>query len=97
MSTAEMTVNKGVNRVWKELASRKHYGLSPKTQGELAAMLGITRQAINQWTKIPPEYVMDISEALGIPPEEIRPDIFGSKVQRTHIRKAKAAKKDGLK
>jgi DNA-binding transcriptional regulator YdaS (Cro superfamily) len=43
---------------------------------ELAAKLGVTHGAISQWKKVPAERLGDVSRATGIPPEELRPDIF---------------------
>jgi DNA-binding transcriptional regulator YdaS (Cro superfamily) len=44
---------------------------------QLAAELGIARQAVYQWTKIPIERVADIERLTNIPRAELRPDIFG--------------------
>lgn len=43
----------------------------------LAALLGVARQAVYQWSKIPAERVADIERLTGIPRAELRPDIFG--------------------
>lgn len=43
---------------------------------KLAGMLGITHGAISQWERVPAERLGDVSRATGIPPEELRPDIF---------------------
>ena len=42
----------------------------------LAARLGITPKAIYQWPHIPAERVGAIAELTGIPPHELRPDVF---------------------
>lgn len=47
---------------------------------ELAAMLMITRNAVYNWKRIPADRVMDISVRYGIPPEELRPDLYVPKV-----------------
>lgn len=43
----------------------------------LAAALLITPGALSQWRKVPAERVGEVSRATGIPPHELRPDIFG--------------------
>lgn len=43
---------------------------------ELADKLGITLQAVTQWKRIPPKRCHEISDLTGIPPHELRPDIF---------------------
>lgn len=45
-------------------------------RNKLAAALGISPGAISQWEKVPAERLGDVSRATGIPPEELRPDIF---------------------
>lgn len=45
---------------------------------QLAAELGIARQAIYQWKRIPAERVVDIERITGVPRTELRPDIFGA-------------------
>lgn len=42
----------------------------------LAARLGISRQAVWQWTKVPLKYVRIIEQDTGIPREKLRPDIY---------------------
>lgn len=44
---------------------------------QLAAKLGIARQAVYQWKRIPADRVVEIERATGIPRAELRPDIFG--------------------
>jgi len=45
---------------------------------DLAARLGKHKGNISHWakTRVPAERVLDVSEATGIPPHEIRPDVF---------------------
>lgn len=43
---------------------------------KLAAHLKIKSPSIYSWKKIPPARVLDVSEITGIPPYELRPDIF---------------------
>lgn len=42
----------------------------------LAGILGITRQAIEKWTRIPAEQAYKIEKATGIRCHELRPDVF---------------------
>ena len=41
----------------------------------LAKELGIARQAITQWSRIPADRVIEIERLTGIPREELRPDL----------------------
>lgn len=43
---------------------------------ELAKRLGITRHALYQWEKVPPNRVIPIEKATGIPRHELRPDLY---------------------
>ncbi len=54
-------------------AAQKVGGIS-----QLAAGLGIARQAVYQWKKIPVERVADIERLTNVPRSELRPDIFGA-------------------
>jgi len=49
----------------------------PKRAGEL---LGISSQAVTQWTRCPADRVIAIEEAVGgkVSRHELRPDIFGA-------------------
>ncbi|NEU13561.1 helix-turn-helix domain-containing protein [Methylobacterium sp. BTF04] len=44
----------------------------------LAAAIGVTRQAIEQWRRIPAERVLKVEAASGISRHILRPDIFDS-------------------
>lgn len=43
---------------------------------DLAQQLGITAQAISQWTRVPVERVLDVERLTGVPRHELRPDIY---------------------
>lgn len=42
----------------------------------VANHLGITRAAVSVWKKIPLRHVRAIAALTGLPPEQIRPDIY---------------------
>lgn len=42
----------------------------------LASALNCSPSAISMWKQVPAERVGDVARATGIPPEELRPDIF---------------------
>lgn len=41
-----------------------------------AQRLGITAQAISQWTRVPVERVLDVERITGVSRTELRPDIY---------------------
>ena len=43
---------------------------------QLAKSLGVTRQAVFHWTKVPMRYLKLISEMTGIPRAKLRPDLY---------------------
>jgi DNA invertase Pin-like site-specific DNA recombinase len=45
-------------------------------QSQIADACGIRSQAVSQWKRVPGHWVQIVSEVTGIPPEQIRPDIF---------------------
>jgi len=45
---------------------------------------GITSSAVSQWAVIPAERVGLISHLTGLPPHEIRPDLFPVSVEQRH-------------
>jgi hypothetical protein len=45
----------------------------------VAKHIGLSPQAVAAWDRVPPKYVMAVSELIGMEPERIRPDIFGKR------------------
>ncbi|MDO6718837.1 YdaS family helix-turn-helix protein [Psychrosphaera sp. 1_MG-2023] len=52
------------------------------TQKQLAEALGITEQAIGKWKnkKIPASRIVELENLLGVPRQELRPDLYGEHV-----------------
>lgn len=48
----------------------------------IAKHIGLTNQAVAAWDSVPPKYVMEVAELLGMEPEQIRPDIFGKPTRK---------------
>ncbi len=44
--------------------------------GELGRILGISSQAISQWTRVPAERVLEVEKASGVNRHLLRPDIY---------------------
>lgn len=47
-----------------------------KSQERLAIAIGITKQAVSQWQKVPIERVRIVERVTGISRYELRPDFF---------------------
>jgi hypothetical protein len=43
---------------------------------ELARQLGVTRQAVSLWDKIPLKHLRAVSKMTGIPQQQLRPDLY---------------------
>jgi len=43
---------------------------------KLAASLGIKKQAVAQWEKVPPLRVLEVERASGVSRHELRPDMY---------------------
>ena len=54
-----------LNRVFKKISVR-----------ELARLLDISPQAVSRWPRVPQSRVRTVAFITGIPPNELRPDIF---------------------
>jgi len=46
---------------------------------KLAKHLGISPQNLSAWRKVPAHHVLDLAPLLEMTPEQIRPDVFGTK------------------
>ena len=57
---------------------REYIKESGTTQAELARQIGVKQPSLWKWmkAKVPATRVLQISEITGIPPEELRPDVF---------------------
>ena len=42
----------------------------------IAKRLGITKQAVFQWTEVPPRRVKVLAKILRVKPNQLRPDLF---------------------
>ena len=49
---------------------------------QLAAALGITREAVSQWKRVPAERVIAVEQATGVSREELRPDLYPPREER---------------
>lgn len=45
--------------------------------GALARELGISKQAVAQWPRVPAERVLDVERITGVSRHQLRPDIYG--------------------
>jgi len=45
---------------------------------EIARQLRISYQAVAQWERVPHTRVLEVSRITGVPPHEIRPDVYPS-------------------
>jgi DNA-binding transcriptional regulator YdaS (Cro superfamily) len=48
----------------------------------LAAMLGISSQAVGRWRKVPPLRVLDVERITGVRREWLRPDLYPPRERR---------------
>ncbi|WP_419952513.1 Cro/CI family transcriptional regulator [Methylobacterium sp.] len=51
----------------------------------LAAAIGVTRQAIEQWRRVPAERVLDVERISKVSRHALRPDIFGDRPVAPHV------------
>lgn len=69
--------DQGIVVIEEALAVREAMGLHPRNKVELATALGISKQALSTWVRVPPARVLVIERLLEIPRTVLRPDIFG--------------------
>lgn len=58
---------------------RSAVGLATERAGggaKLARGLGLKRQAIYQWDKVPAERVLEVERITGVPRSQLRPDLY---------------------
>jgi DNA-binding transcriptional regulator YdaS (Cro superfamily) len=58
-----------------EIKDREEFG----SYAAVAAICGVTREAVRNWKQIPPQHCITIEEATGgkVTRYELRPDVFG--------------------
>lgn len=66
-------LKEGLEAVLSVVDSKKR---SIKSRSQLAKALGIKRQAINGWSKVPAERVLEIEDLLNVPAWRMRPDLY---------------------
>lgn len=49
---------------------------------KLANLIGLTTQAVAQWTEVPPERCLSVEAATGVSRHVLRPDIYGDRPAR---------------
>jgi len=59
-----------------KFAFRKALTKAKITVQELADILGITRQAVDQWVLVPPRHVLKVESYTKIPRQRLRPDLY---------------------
>lgn len=74
----------GVEAVENELDRRSAIGMHLSSKSDLADALGITRQALSQWRRVPHERVLEIEKLLGVPRHVMRPDIYPPPTEGRH-------------
>jgi len=59
---------------------QRYFKGSKTSQEALANLMGVRQPTISRWAKgrVPAERVLKVSKLTGIPPEELRPDVFRS-------------------
>lgn len=51
-------------------------------RASVARHFNISREAVYQWTRVPPERVVGLSQISGVPCHELRPDLYPAKLFR---------------
>lgn len=73
----KIIVDPGLQAVFKELERRAARGETPWSKAGLAALIGVQKQAINNWSRVPAERVHLVAHILGLRKSVLRPDLFG--------------------
>lgn len=77
----------GVAAVVDALSIRAVRDVYPRNKVELAETLGVSKQAVSMWHRIPVLHVLKIEQAIGVPRTTQRPDVYGpSKGVTTRVR-----------
>ena len=50
----------------------------PAKTVQLAEALGLSKGAVYQWRRVPPEHVLRVEALTGVSRHELRPDIYGA-------------------
>ena len=66
----------GLVALFLVLADRKDKQLPVASTVELSQILGISKQALSQWVRIPAEHVIEIERLTGLPRHVQRPDVY---------------------
>lgn len=45
-------------------------------RAQLASLIGVTKSAVYQWTRVPAERVLAVEAATGVPRQQLRPDLY---------------------
>ena len=77
----------GLEAVMKAIDSGRRKALT--SRAKLAARLGISKQAIGAWRKVPVEHVLTIEELFRIPRHRMRPDIYPKPKPKRRVKKTK--------
>jgi hypothetical protein len=72
-------INRSKNRDKKRDAIMRTVFARPGFASEIAKHLGVSPQNVSAWNRVPPHHVVALAPMLGLPPEKIRPDIFGGR------------------
>lgn len=67
----------GLKAVLNELNRRRWLSLRPGNKLELGEDIGLSKQAISKWTRVPATRALAVEKATGISRHVLRPDVFG--------------------
>lgn len=72
----------GLRLLVSELDRRARRNMPIGRRSELASALGLTRQSISMWRRVPVDHCQRIHDLLDIPLYRLRPDVFKAPVRR---------------